>query len=150
MGYTAGEALVLAQLQAVAGFSSANTSRAKWLILNSGNAKVYGILRKGEWSMEWISATMAHFTWTTVIEIWQRWVDDGATQIALESAVDQVIARFLAYRKLGDTTDRINDSNPRRGGEPAEMWLAGGNGPSWLRAEVELEWEEHVAVTYAE
>lgn len=150
MGYAAGETLVLWQLQAVAGFSPSNTTRAKWGILNTGAAPLYGILRQGEWSMTWIAATVAEFTWTTVIELWRRWLDDGTTATDLQADLDAVLARFLAYRKLGDTTDTINDSNPRRGGEPEAMWRAGGAGPAWLRAQITIEWKEHQTITFAE
>ena len=150
MGYRAGEALVLAQVQAVTGFGASNTSRGRYQILNTGLAAVYAILRKGEWRMDWIGTGRARFTWTTIVEVWQRWRDDGTTLTDLEANVDTLITRFLQYRKLGDTTDAVNDSDPRRGGEPVEKWRAGGNGPAWLMADIVVEWTEEQAVTFEE
>jgi hypothetical protein len=149
-GYADGEALVLAQVQAVAGFGPANTSRGKWGLLNTGAAPVYAILHKGEWAMTWLGPTLSEFTWQTVVQVWQSYTADGVALTNLEANEELLIARFLAYRKLGDTAGIINDSNPRRGGAPTEMWEAGGNGPRWLRLDIIVEWKEHRSVTFAE
>lgn len=150
MNYPLGEELVLRQVQAVAGFGPHNTSRGKWGVLNTGAAPVYAILHPGEWTMAFISANVAEFTWQTIVQVWQRYSADGVAMADLQANVDLVLLRLLAYRKLGDTTDRVNDSNPRRGGEALEMWTAGGNGPAWLRQDIVVEWKEHRAVTFAE
>lgn len=148
--YAAGEALALTQVQAVSGFGASNTSRANWRILNGGKANVYAILHYGGFSMEFLSSSMVQYTWITVIEVWQRYTTEEATVPALTANLALIIQRLLAYRKLGDSRDVINDSNPRRGGAPAEMWTRNGNGPAWLRAEIELEWREQTIVTFAE
>ena len=148
-GYPDGEELVLRQVQATAGFGPRNATRGKWGVLNTGKAPVYAILHKGEWTMSFISATVAEFTWQTIVQVWQSWINDGSTQADLDANVEALIERFLAYRKLADTTDTINDSNPRRGGEPSEMWVKGG-GPRWLKADIIVEWKEQRPVTFAE
>lgn len=149
-GYPAGEAKVLAQVQAVAGFGPHNAARGKWGILDSGKAKVYAILYPGEWSLAWISATVVEVTYLTIVQVWQSYTNDGETLADLQANVELLFTRFLEYRKLGDTGDSINDSNPRRGGEPSEMWSKGGNGPRWLRQDFAVEWKEHRAVSFAE
>lgn len=155
-GYSSGEALVLTQLRAVSGFSAnadpngiSNTSRGDYSILNTGVSQVYGIIVPGESKIEQGTTTVFFNRWNTVIQIWQQYIDDGTTLTALEANVDLVIARFLAYRKLGDTSGIIQDSNPRTVGKPQEMWIRGGDGPAWLRQDVNIEWIEEQQVTYA-
>lgn len=148
--YAAGEALVLAVVRGVSGFSAANTSRANWKVLNSGKAAVYAILHYNGFAGGFITPKTFEARWITQIEVWQRYTNDTDTLPALEANLVLVIQRLLAYRKLGDTRDVIVDSNPRRGGPPAEMWTRGGNGPAWLSATIDVEWQEQTIVTFAE
>lgn len=149
--YAFGEALVLTQLRSVSGFTSANTSRNNWAILNSGKAAVYAIVRKGAWEMEWQSYTVARFAWQTVIELWQQWTqDDAATRAALDANEALVLARFLAYHRLGDTAGRVQDSTPRRADEPEVMFDAARNTAAFLRASIVIEWQEVAEIAFAE
>jgi hypothetical protein len=149
MSYSTGEALVLTQLQAVTGFSSSNTSRGKWGILNSGKDDNYGIIKPGSFSRE-ESAMSANATeWKTVIQVWQRYKDDGVTLTNLEAHVDNIITRFDQYRKLADTTGTVIDSFIDTGGEAQEMWNKSG-GLSWLKQEITVTWLEHSTIVYAE
>lgn len=149
MSYAAGEALVLTQLQAVTGFSSNNTSRGKWGILNSGKDDNYGIIKPGAFSREQVAMTTNLTSWQTIIQVWQRYKDDGTTLTNLETHTDNILTRFDQYRKLADTTGTIVDSFVESGGEAQEMWNKNG-GLSWLKQDLIVTWQEHTNVTYAE
>jgi len=150
MSYASGEALILTRLQTLSNFNDNNTSRGKWAVLNSGNSSVYGILREG--MSEHPQGTGKHFfeKHKTIIEVWQRYKDDGTTRTDLQARVEEVKAEFYARRLLGSANSTIQDSKPARTGEPAEMWKEGGNGPAWMMQEVTIEWTEEVSVTFAE
>lgn len=149
MSYLAGEALVLTQLQAVTGFSSTNTSRGKWGILNSGKSDNYGIVKPGAFSRTEIAMSANLTNWQTIIQVWQRYKDDGVTLTDLETLTDAVISRFDQYRKLGDTTGAIVESFITGGGEAQEMWNKSG-GLSWLKQDLIVTWQEHTNVSYSE
>ena len=149
MTYIAGEALVLIQLQAVAGFNDKNTSRGKWGILNSGLNDHYGIVKPGAFTREQAAMSANITTYQTIIQVWQRYKDDGETLTDLESNVDLIIARFDQYRKLADTTNTLLDATLTNGGQVEEMWNQAG-GLSWLKQELIITWLEYDQVTYAE
>lgn len=147
--YPEGEALILTQLQAVSGFSSANTSRGKWGILNKGTSNVYGIIKPGAFNREQGAMSMNISTFNTVIQVWQRYKDDGDTLTTLEANVKAILNRFDQYRKLADTTGKIVDAFIGDGREVEEMWTKDG-GLSWLKQELIVRWQEHDEVTYGE
>lgn len=149
MTYIAGEALVLTQLQAVDGFNDKNTSRGKWGILNSGLNDHYGIVKPGAFTREQAAMSANITTYQTIIQVWQRYKDDGDTLTDLESNVDLIIARFDQYRKLADTTNTLLDATLTNGGQVEEMWNQAG-GLSWLKQELIITWLEFDQVTYAE
>ena len=147
--YAAGEALVLTQLQAVTGFSSINTSRGKWGILNSGQAAFYAIIKPGAFTREQAAMSANIATYQTIIQVWQRYKDDGDTLTDLEANVDLIIARFDQYRKLADTTSTLLDAILTNGGQVEEMWNQSG-GLSWLKQDLIITWLDYDSVTYAE
>ncbi len=146
--YSDGEALILTQLQAVSGFSSANTSRGKWGILNDGVSRVYGILKPGAFSREQLAMAANVSVFNTIIQVWYRYKDDD-TLTLLESSVASIIARFDQYRKIADTTGTIVEAFVNQGREVEEMWTKDG-GLSWLKQDLIVEWQEHDNVTYSE
>lgn len=147
--YPDGEALILTQLQNVSGFSSTNTSRGDWVILNSGKSAFYGILKPGIFSRSQGAISMNISTFNTIIQVWQRYKDDGTTLTDLENHVENIINRFDAYRKVNDTTGTIVDAFVSEGREVEEMWTKDG-GLSWLKQDVIVQWQEHDNVTYSE
>ena len=146
MAYSDGEALLLTVVQSITGFSSTNTSRADWSILNKGTSDHYAILRPGEFSNENLSPTLQQLNWTTVIEIWQKYTDDGTTQTNLYAHDDNMLG-VRAYRVVSDS-DVVLDANLTGGAEPQEMWNSGG-GPQWLRWMMTMEWSEQECIDYA-
>ena len=150
MSYSAGEALVLTRLREVSGFNTtpANTSRGNFGILNSGAAAFYGILAPGPYSSEWETPTVRRWYWSTIIRVYQRYVDDGTRMTDLETNVQNVIDYFLKYQYLGSPTT-ILDAHPSSADQMQEIWSKDG-GLSWLRWDVRIEWEEEQTVVYAE
>ncbi len=145
MSYSSGEALILTQAQSVTGFTSANTARASWQILNSGASDHYAIIKPGTFS----SDPDNNFTWInrTVIQVWQFYQDDGTSSTNLQGYVAAVKDRFTKYRKLGSTS--IIDSRVIGGSEMQERWSKDG-ALVWLSQDVIIEWLEQEIVTYAE
>lgn len=150
MSYDAGEALVLTQLQNVTGFSSTNTSRGKFKLLNSGNSDHYGIVMPGETKIDPAGFGIFGNGYDTVIQVWQRYKDDGTSLTNLEALIGPIKTRFQQYRKLADTTDTIVDSAVKAVSPVEEMWKQGADGPSWLRMKVTVHWIEQEKITYAE
>lgn len=147
--YADGEALVLTQLQAVTGFNDKNTSRGKWGILNSGLNDHYGIVKPGTFTREQAAMSANMTTYQTIIQVWQRYKDDGDTLTDLEANVDLIIVRFDQYRKLVDTTNTVLDATLTNGGQVEEMWNQSG-GLSWLKQDLIITWLDYDSVTYAE
>lgn len=150
MSYSAGEALILTQVQNVSGFSANNTSRGKYGILNTGKAAVYAILRPGPFENAIVAPLTVHTDWTTIVEVWQRYKDDGSTLTDLEGNVQAILTRLNLYRKLADTTNSIVDAVANIGSEPVEVTAQGGGGPLWLKQEITVSWKEETSITPAE
>ena len=151
MTYSAGEALVLTVLQSASGFSAANTSRGKWGIRNKGTAAFYGIIRPGPFMRDnnSVGGKIVQTNWTTVIEVWQRYKEEGTSLTDLEANVAAVIAVFDPKRKLGDTTNTVQDAMITSGADVMEIGEPG-QGPNWLKQEVSVVWKEETSVTLAE
>lgn len=145
--YANGEAALLALIQTVTGYSSSNTSRGKWGILNTGKSNTYAILKPGRFGgRQFAAPTCVQTTWSTVIQVWQRYKDDGTSMTDLEANVAKIIAKIDADPNLGDSTGTVLDSNLRSGEVVQEMWRNGG-GPAWLMWELTVEWTEQSIVT---
>lgn len=148
MSYDTGEALIEDVVLSCASFNSNNVTRGEWLILNSGKSDHYVILRPGAFTISWLSPDAYLGNWITVCEVWQQYVDDAETRTNLYSYVNEVIAKVLSYKNLGDTNNTIIDSTISGADEPLEMWTREG-GPAWLKWELNIEWNETATVTYA-
>ena len=142
--------LLAVQVKACTGFDRYNVSLSNWKVLNSGNSDHYAIIRPGPATRTASALTAKQNTYRTVIEVWQRYVDDGTTLTALLDWVDVIVARLDSYRKLADTTGELRDANVTALGDVTEQWREKGNGPSWLRREIVVEWVEEEVITYAE
>lgn len=149
MSYSTGEALLLTVVQGCTGFDSNNTSRANWLILNSGKADHYAILRPGPFDIEWISANTYQGNWITVVELWQRYKDDGSSQTNLYGHAANLTAGIIPKRTLGGTDSTIQDATVRQANEPQEMVRGTDTGPSWLKWELIVEWKDETQVTFS-
>ena len=147
MSYSTGEALILTRVRACTGFTSANTARANWKLLNSGKSDHYAIIRPGGFAVEWQTLGMAVFRYTTVIELWQRYTDDTTTQTNLYGYIANLYG-LLDYPHLGSSAS-IQDSTIMGADAPEEMWRNEG-GPAWLRWSMRVEWTEERSATFAE
>jgi hypothetical protein len=147
MTYPAGEALILSELRTITGFDSSNTSRANWGILNSGAASYYAVVKPGPFTED--PGNNFHWIYTTVIQVWQFYKDDGTTATELEASVQKVKEHFTKARRLGGSVATITDSRVIGGGEMQEQWNKDG-GLVWLSQDVVIEWKEQEIVTYNE
>lgn len=142
MNYPHGEALIATLLDGMTEFATGTVTRQKWAVLNSGRAAQYAVLRPGAFSLGADGLGLsAGAQWRTVVELWQRWLDDGATTVALQELTMKVIDRLQQYPTLGDTTGRVVWAFVTGGGEMLERWVTD-RGPSWAVWEVYVDWRE--------
>jgi hypothetical protein len=149
MSESAGLTLISTQVQAATGFSSSNVDIADWKLLNSGKSDHYAIIRPGPTERPQLTMRTVDNRYRTVIEVWQRYKDDGTTLTSLLGYVDAITARLDPRRKLVDTTGTIRDANITGYSEVTEQWNKDG-GPSWLKRDILLDWLEEEVITYVE
>lgn len=150
MSYKFGEQLLENQVIASDGFSAVNVGRAKWKLLNTGNSDRYAILKRGASVIEWEAAHIHTNRYRTIIEVWQRVIDDQASYDALITYVENIQARLEQYRKLGDTTSTVLDANLTGTSDVTEQWRNNADGPMWFKIEMYIDWSEQTNVTFAE
>ncbi len=148
MSYGDGEALILARIRLMAQFDPQNSSRAKWGILNSGAAAQYAILRAAPFTNDYDGLGHGHVrtSWRTVVELWQRWVDDGPTAVALQTLAQATLEHLERYPSLAGEGLLAWVSG---GGEMQQRWLKEG-GPVWAVWEVYIDWQEERFISVAE
>ena len=146
MGYSVGESAILTLIRALSDYNSGNTARQDWKPLHRGKAAYYAILSPGPWTSERISPTGYHDNWTTVIEVWRRYVDDTRPALLQDNVAD-IIAQIRKYPTLNGA-DGVQDSKIPGGPGMVEVEL--GNGSLWARWDINCEWTEETEVSYAE
>lgn len=147
MTYLAGEALWLTRLQGMSQFDADNSSRGKWGMLNSGASDHYAILKPGANNRDKLGSNTRRDQYRTIIQLWQRYVDDGTSLTNLETLVDNVLAELDTYWKMGDSTGGVIRANIV---EVREYVQIPGDAPKWILAELVGEWHEQTSITYAE
>ena len=147
------ETLALTKLQSVTGFTDTttkiNTARGKWGLLNSGNSDHYAIIKPGGFTRKQGAMSMNISMFEVVIQVWQRYIDDGSSMTNLEGYVKAIIALFDKWPKLGDTTDTIVDATISAGREMQDRWNKDG-ALVWLSQDLILTVQEHNVIVYAE
>ncbi len=148
MSYPDGEAAILALLQSMPEFDRRNTARADWKPLNSGASDHYAILKAGAFvnAPESLGGGSSVTTWRTVVELWQRWVDDGPTAVALQTLAQATLEHLERYPSLAGEGLLAWVSG---GGEMQQRWLKEG-GPVWAVWEVYIDWQEERFISVAE
>lgn len=148
-GYGTVEALWLERVRAISGgvYDEQNSSRGNWGILNSGKAERYVILKPGAHDRQMVSFKTRQETWQTVIEVWQKYRDDGTTLTTLETAVNTIIDSIDAYPRLGQTGTTV-----RKGEIVAirEVIQSPPDAPSWLMCALIGQTDEEKIITFAE
>jgi hypothetical protein len=142
MTYATGQTAIYNRIIAHASFDANNTSESDWGILNTGNAAYYAILKPSPdpAPIEWITFTIYMIHWTTIVEVWQRYVDETTTQAALYGHTGQIIAQMQPYNRL--TGNTIAHAEAVSVGTPTEEWKSGAKGPAWLKQEINIQWHE--------
>lgn len=146
-GYGDTEALWLTRVRAVAGFSATNTNRGDWGILNAGTAAVYAVLKPGEHTREMLSLKTRLNIWQTIIEVWQKYRDDGTTLTDLETNVNNIIAAIDEFPRLGDVGGAIQQGQIVA---VREVIQNPADAPSWLMAAIIGEAREEITINFQE
>lgn len=147
MSYEAGEALWLARLRAMSQFNSDNTSRGNWGIRNSGKSGHYAILKPGTHTREMMSFNVRLNHYQTIIQLWQKYVDDGPSAIDLQELTSATIAYIDTWPRVGDATNTVQGAQIV---EIREMQQIPADAPSWLFVELVGMWDEEQTITFAE
>lgn len=154
MTESAGITLIETQVDAVTGFNktgaSANVAIAKWGILNKGFSDHYAIIKPGPVERPRITMRIRDNSYRTIVEVWQRYKDDGTTLTTLLGHCDAIAARLDKYPYLADTTNAIRVSDVSGFSEVTEQWTNNADGPSWLKREIYVDWKEESNVSYSE
>jgi hypothetical protein len=145
MTYAVGEAAILTIIRAHADYNANNSSRQDWKLLDSGKASHYAILRPGPWLNERFTLANYRRQWTTVVEVWQRYIDDTKPG-ALVDHVDDLVRHVESYGAL-DGAAGVLDANVAGGGEMEEIQRT--NGALWARWSFNVVWQEDYEVVYA-
>lgn len=146
-GYSDIEALWLARVRAISGYDENNTSRAKWGILNNGMSDTYVIIKPGTRERQMVAYTMRLETSQTVIEVWQKYRDDGDTVTTLQTAVDELLAGLDPYPRLGGLGSTV-----RKGEIIAvrEAMQVPADAPKWLKIDLIGQTDEESTISYQE
>lgn len=147
MSYPAGEALILTALRAHANYSSDNTSRADWKVLNSGRAAFYVVIRMGETENAPLGFSSALTSWTTQLMIYQRYIDDGTTAENLQARVQEILEHMEKYNTLDDTTGTVVDSQVSTIGAMEKIQMVE-RGPLYARSIMNIDWREQRNITF--
>lgn len=149
MSYGTGEAALLALLARSTAFNRHNASRGDWKPLNSGASDHYAVLRPGAFTnaADGLSGESLT-TYRTVIEVWQRWKDDGPTVMALQGHVAAAIEHLERYPTLDGAALMAAVAG---GSEFQRRWLTEDrSGPLWACQEVYIDWQEERFYSVAE
>jgi len=146
--YPRAESLLLAQIRAVDGYNQENTFVGKWGILNNGKSAKYAIIRPGANTISYGSARV-DVNWTSIVEIYQKYLDDGPSLTSLEGDVRAVMNRLILYPHMGDTTGAITQAAITSMAEPVRV-DSSPNGPYWLMQALTITWLEQIVVEYLE
>lgn len=139
----------MTKLQAITGtvWTATNSARGKWKMLNSGTSDHYAVLRAGAGANDFMTLSASLRSYTTVIEVWQSYMDDGTSYTNMLAYMEGILDQFDASRKLGDTTGAVQDARCTHWDEIEERWVRGG-GPRWLKQNFYIEWKEENNVTF--
>ena len=150
MTESAGLTLIQTQVVALSAFTAANVSIAEWGFLNSGNSDHYAIIRPGPTERSEISFGFIDNGYQTIVEVWQRFKNDGTTLTTLLGHVDNIAGQIDKYRKLADTTGKIRSAQVSGFSEVTEQWRNNADGPGWLKRDIVIDWKEEFNVNRAE
>lgn len=146
-GYGDTEALWLTRVRAVTGFSAANTSRGNYKILNNGTSEVYVVLKPGEHAREMASLKNRLNIWQTIIEIHQKYRDDGSSLTDLQANYDTLLTSLDEYPRMGDTGNTVRKAEVT---VVAEVLQSPADAPSWLIAKIIGTVDEEIPINFQE
>lgn len=146
MGYYTGDDLIVTAIKTHDSFDNDNVAQAKWGVLNSGESDHYAITRDGGTTPEFLSPSIYVAHRSTIVEVWQRYKDDGTSAENLSGYVENIFGKLQDKELLADDSNVIQNSEVQEIGPVEEMWSSGG-GPAWLRQNITVAWEEQVTAS---
>lgn len=149
--YSTIEGLWLTRLQGMTAFNTSNSARGKWGILNSGRDDQYAVLKPGERerAASGLGGQMMD-THRTIIQVYQRYKDDGTSMTDLEALVESIVNELDTYPYLGDSGNTVVMGTIVQVREYQEILASDGGGPILLLAELVGEAHEETSPTLAE
>lgn len=147
MAYADIEQLALEAVRQLDSFDTDNTSRGKWGIRNSGKSPHYAVLKPGASTLQWVTFRKYHANWRIIIQLWQRYVDDGGSMEAIEALKDEVVTGIQPERLLNDSQGRLSDTSIAGWGDLQQLPA---DAPEWLLWEIFLDAREEVEVTFTD
>ena len=147
MAYIDSKTAIINRIKAHADYSDSNTDQNDWKKLNRGNDDFYAIAKPSTEpaEIEFITFKIYVINWMTIVEVWQRYKDDGTTQNDLFGNVQKVITQLQPYKNLG--LSNVNNSEISAISTPQQAWRENEAGPSWLIQELNIIWQENVEIT---
>ncbi len=146
-GYSDVEALWLTRIRAISGYDENNTSRGDWRILDNGKASVYVILKPGSHTREMLTFKNRQNVWQTIIEVWQKYRDDGSTLTNLEANYNTLLSNLDQYPRLGDTGNTVQQGQVTAVNEVTQNPA---DAPQWLVATMIGTVNEEITISFQE
>jgi len=142
-GYAGIEAAAQGLLQALSEFEDADVTRGDYRVLDRASPP-YAVLLPGpfvvEESGDWGQKTVL---WTMYVEVFERYLDNGTSEVSLEATRQAVIDCFGKYPTLGGVTG-VTRTLARRGDELRYIYDRDGGGPHFVMQRIAVEVEERV------
>lgn len=151
MSYTTVEGLWLTRIRAMSQFDSDNSSRGNWGKVGNGAASQYAILHPGEHAYDLQAmGGNRHTVYQTIIQLYQRYVEEGTTLQNLEILEQAVRDELNQYRLMGDTSGAVVYARVVRSREMIAERETPDGPPIWLRIDMVGETLYEESVTLAE
>lgn len=154
MSYSTIEAAWLTRVRAMSQFDSGNSSRGKWGIRNSGKSNQYAIIKPGTRVLvEEMAGLGGSRLWEnqTIIQLWQRYKDDGDSATDLSALVDSVIDELEKYPYIGSQSSGVQSASITEVREMQQTFPRPDSpGPNWLYVELVGVTHEEKSITLSE
>jgi len=143
MSYAAIEAAAQILLQALDRFDNADVTRGDWRVLDRGDAP-YAVLypgpfetgEDGDWGQHVVD-------WTMYCEVFERYLDNGTSEVSLEATRQDVVDTFFSHPTLNGVSG-VTRVLPERGEPPQYVYDESGGGPHFVMQRIEVHVIERV------
>lgn len=146
MSYSTIEAAAAVLLRALSNFDDADVTRGDYRVLDQGSPPYVVLLpgpfecvEAGDWGQK-------VYTWTMYAEVFERYLNGGSSETALETTRQAVIDCLCKNPTMNAVTG-VTRVLPRRGAELRYLYDEQGGGPHFVMQRIEVEIEEVVGYT---